>query len=227
MKRVVITGASSGIGFELATRYRERGVPLTLIGRNVERLRSAAPDADHVAIDFLDDASLENAARALRERIDHVDALIHSAGVVTLGPIAEAPLADLDLNYRVNLRAPVALTQALLPSVVRAKGQVVFINSGAGLNANATWGHYAASKHGLKAVADALRHEVKPQGVRVMSVYPGRTATPMQQRVRSLEGQPYDANAFIQVADVSQMIMTALELPRSASVIDLNIRPGA
>ncbi len=85
------------------------------------------------------------------------------------------------------------LTQALLPALRAAHGTVVFVNSGAGLSANAHWAGYAASKFGLRALADALRAEEAEHGVRVSTVYPGRTATPMQQKVHEQEGRAYDA----------------------------------
>ncbi len=89
--------------------------------------------------------------------------------------------------------APAELTRLLLPQLRAARGHVVFVNSGAGLRANPEWGAYAASKHGLKALADALRGEEADHGVRVTSVYPGRTATPMQEKVHRQEGKEYDA----------------------------------
>ena len=215
---IVITGASSGIGAAIAELFRAEKAVVHAIGRSVEG-ENAHP------VDFLaPDAG--DRIDAIAEKLDRVDVLIHSAGVVTLGPIGESPIEDLDWNLAVNLRAPVMLTRALLPHLLKAKGQIVFVNSGAGLTARATWGHYAASKFGLRAIADSLRDEVKPKGVRVMTAYPGRTATPMQERVRELEGQPYDPEAFIQPEDVAKTIIHGLSLPRSADLIELNIRSG-
>ena len=72
---------------------------------------------------------------------------------------------------------------------------MIFVNSGAGLSAHADWSAYAASKHGLKALADSLRDEEHANGVRVTTVYPGRTASPMQAKVHQQEGKEYDAVA--------------------------------
>lgn len=103
---------------------------------------------------------------------------------------------------------------------------MVFVNSGAGLRANAGWGSYAASKFALKALADALREEEAAHGVRVTSVYPGRTATPMQQKVRSQEGAPYTPEAFVRPESVAKLIAFALNAPRDALLPDLSVRPG-
>ncbi len=233
-KVVVLTGASSGIGQQLAQDLAKRKAVLHLIGRHAGRLQSITQSARELGaasalghtIDFTDSAQSEEGTQVLSRALQKCDYLIHSAGVCTLGEVSQAPIESLDLNYQVNLRGPYLLTQALLPKLIAAKGQVVFINSGAGLKAHPRWSQYAASKHGLKAVADSLREEVGPKGVRVMSVYPGRTATPMQASVRQMEGKPYDPSAFVQVTDVSHMTLSALALPDTASVIDLNIRPG-
>ena len=175
----------------------------------------------HVA-DLADDEDLAS----LVGGFDRVDILVHSAGVADLGKLADSDVGALDHHYRVNLRAPYVLTRALLPALLESKGQVVFINSGAGLTARAGWGAYAISKFGLRAFADALRDEIKPAGVRVLTAYPGRTATPMQAHVRAQEGAPYDPARYIQPEDVSAVICNALTLPRTADVIEVNIRQG-
>ena len=94
-------------------------------------------------------------------------------------------------QWRINLRAPYLLPQALLPQLVARQGQVVLLNSSVWGNARAGSAAYAASKYALKALADALRAEVNPDGLRVLSVYPGRTASPMQAEVHRAEARPY------------------------------------
>ncbi len=232
-KHAVITGASSGIGRAIALELARRGARLHLVGRDPARLeqaaqaaRAAGGAAEVYRADLAEDAALEALARDLAA-LERVDVLVHSAGVVALGPVATAPVAELDRQYRVNLRAPFVLTQALLPALERARGQVVFINSGAGLRANAGWSQYAATKHGLKALADALRAEVAPRGVRVISVYPGRTATPMQAEVHRAEGRAYHPERFVQPEDVALEVLAALSLPERAVVTDLSIRPAS
>jgi NADP-dependent 3-hydroxy acid dehydrogenase YdfG len=101
----------------------------------------------------------------------------------------------------------------------------VFINSSAGLGAKAGVGQYAASKHALKAIADSLRAEVNALGLRVLSVFPGRTASPMQAAVHALEGKAYHPESLLQPQDVAAVVLNALSLPRSAEVTDISIRP--
>lgn len=222
----VLTGAGSGIGLAVARRLEARGDRLILIARDRRRaaeLEAELPGSRAVVADL---AHPEQIAAAVAELPDRVDTVIHAAGIVDLGEIADAPLASWTDQLTVNLVAPAELTRALLPRVRAARGQVLFINSGAGLTAHPGWGAYAASKHGLKALADALRGEESPHGVRVTSVYPGRTATPMQARVHEQEGREYDPAAFIDPESVADAVLTALTLPRDAVISDLTVRPG-
>jgi len=132
----------------------------------------------------------------------------------------------LDLQYSTNVRAPYLLTQRLLPLLITSRGQIVFINSSVGLAANRpNIGQYAATKHALKALAESLREEVNPKGVRVLSAYLGRTATPMQEALFRAEGNTYHPETLLQPEDVASMIVHALMLPSTAEVTDINIRP--
>jgi NADP-dependent 3-hydroxy acid dehydrogenase YdfG len=102
---------------------------------------------------------------------------------------------------------------------------VVFINSTAGLVARAGVAQYAATKHALRAMADSLREEVNADGVRVLSVFLGRTATPLQAALHEREGRRYRPERLVQPADVASLVVHALTLPRTAEVTDLTIRP--
>ena len=232
VKNIVITGASSGIGKEVALTLAQPETSLHLLGRDKERLEAVAQEVNQAGgeavihqADLADDAQLEQVASQLTQ-LGAIDALIHSAGAVSLSSVAETSIENLDMQYRVNVRVPYLLTQQLLPLLKQAKGQVVFINSGAGLSAKANWSAYAITKHGLRALADSLRAEVKPDGIRVVSLYPGRVASPMQRRVREMEGKDYDPEAFVQPRDVAQQVASVLALAPTAEITDLSIRPA-
>jgi NADP-dependent 3-hydroxy acid dehydrogenase YdfG len=104
-------------------------------------------------------------------------------------------------------------------------GQVVFINSSGALNAKPASVQYDATKHALKAIADGLRGEVNAAGVRVLSVYLGRTATDMQARIHQAEGKTYCPELLLQPESVASVIVNALGLARTAEVTDIHIRP--
>lgn len=231
-KVAVITGASSGIGAAIARRLGAAGMRLLLAGRDRERLAAVAAEVggecEVYAGDLEAEAAVAALARQAREQLGGVDLVVHSAGLFLGGPVESTPVASLVLLYRVNVAVPYLLTQALLPSLVERKGQVVFINSSAGYHpAKAGLSGYAASKHALRALADGLREEVNPRGVRVISVYPGRTATPMQEEVHRFEGRAYHPERFLTPDDVAQAVVSAVTLPRSAEMTDLHIRPFA
>ena len=233
-KIAVITGASSGIGQVVALGLAAKGVKTCLLGRKLETLegvaklaRKTAPQVLCYQVDLTVDQDVRKIADRIQQDLGHVDMLIHSAGVISFGRLESAPVEDFDRQFRVNVRAPYALTQALLPMLKSRRGQIVFINSSAGLNAGPNVGQYAATKHALKAVADSLRHEVNAEGMRVLSIYPGRTASPMQAAVFKMEGREYRPELLMQPEDLASVVINALALPRSAEVTDINVRPLA
>lgn len=228
----LVTGASGGIGSAVALALAEEGAHLLLAGRDAARLEAVAerarPMAQRVevaAADLADDGAVRGLAARVEELFRGLDVLVHATGAFRGGAVAASPVEDLDLQVRINLRLPYLLTQLLLPALRERQGQVVFVNSTAGMTAHGSWAAYAASKHGLKALADSLREEVNRDGVRVLSVFPGRTASPMQEEVKRWEGKPYEPERLLQPADVAAMIVQALKLPRTAEVTNLQVRP--
>lgn len=224
----LITGAGSGIGAVLADLLAERGDDLWLLARDARRaaeLRERFPGAKTLVGDLADPAKLSWAFGHQALPVE-LDSLLHVAGVVELGQVGELPVKAWQQTLNVNLVAPAELTRLLLPSLRLTRGHVVFVNSGAGLNAHAEWSAYAASKHGLKALADSLRLEESSHGVRVTSVYPGRTATPMQVKVHQQEGKAYDADRWIAPGSVAKAVVAALDASRDAHITDITVRPG-
>ena len=126
----------------------------------------------------------------------------------------------------VNLRAPYLLTRELSGALCAGRGDVVFINSSVVGQRRAGLAAYAASKQGLLALADSLRQEINPSGVRVLSVFLGATATPMQEQIYLRDGRAYRPEALLQPADVAQIVMNVLAMPRGAEVTDLHLRPA-
>jgi len=228
----VVTGASGGIGRATASALAGQGMSLCLSGRDVGRLQEVAremtPRAPHVLVHAAD-LSMDDGIRSLASRVaadfGRVDVLVHAAGTIRLGNVESSAWGDLDEQYRVNLRAPFLLTKAFLPILKEAHGQVVFVNSTAGLVASGENGLYAATKQALRAIAGSIRDHVNADGVRVISVFPGRTATSMQQAIHLFEGRSYEAADLVQAGDVAELIVGALGLSRTAEVTDIVVRP--
>jgi short-subunit dehydrogenase len=225
----LVTGAGSGIGAAVARRLLERGDELWLLARDAGRakaLAAAFPGARTLVGDLGEPARL-SWALGHQAPPDRLDSLLHIAGMVELGDVGDLTPKVWNETLAVNLVSPAELTRLFLPQLRLSHGHVVFVNSGAGLEAHAQWGPYAASKHGLKALADALREEERPNGLRVTSVFPGRTATPMQAKVHRQEGKSYDAERWIDPESVATAVLTAIDLPRDAEITNLTLRPGS
>jgi len=229
----VVTGASSGIGRAIALALARRGAGVCLVGRDHDRLEETAAAARETAsgvlvhaADLTVDGEIERLARALREGPGGADVLVHSLGRFAAGASESTPVAELDALWRTNVRSVFLLTQTLLPLLrSRGAGQIVFVNSSIIAGARGGVGQYAATKFAAKALADSLRDEVNPRGIRVLSVYPGRTATPMQAAIFAAEGRAYEPERLLQPEDVAEIVVAALELPRTAEVTDIHIRP--
>jgi NADP-dependent 3-hydroxy acid dehydrogenase YdfG len=227
-----VTGATSGIGECLALALAQRGDLVWALGRNADRLDRLVSSAEGligrvvpVEADLESESEIAAASDRILTEAEEIDVLVHSAGAMALGLFESLNPSALDQLYRVNLRAPFALTQRLLAALRATQGQIVFINSSAGLRASAENALYAATKHGLKALADGLRDEVNSAGIRVISVYPGRTATPMQQSVHEYEGRNYDADLLLQPEDVVDVVLATISHPATAEVTDVSVRP--
>jgi NAD(P)-dependent dehydrogenase (short-subunit alcohol dehydrogenase family) len=229
-KVAVVTGASGGIGGALAVALAAAGADLFLGGRDRERLEATAERAGvhgrrvvvHRA-DLTDEAAVDELAARLTAELGGCDVLVHAAGVFHLGAVDATPVAELDRQLGVNLRAPYLLTRVLLPGLCRRQGEIVFVNSTVAGRAGV--GAYAASKQALKTLADSLRDEVNRAGVRVLSIFPGRTASAMQEEIHRLEGRPYRPRRLLQPEDVAATVVHALCLPRTAEITDLQVRP--
>ncbi len=227
----VLTGASSGIGRCIALALAEKHARLCLVGRREAQLhvvanevREAGGQAQVYLADLASEEELSRASEAIVRDFGKVDVLVHCAGMISMGPIATTPVEDLDRLYRVNLRAPYLLTQRLLPFMPAGEGQIVFVNSSAGFTAKTGVSQYASTKHGLKALADSLRDELSDSGIRVFSIYPARTATPMQEEIFRHENRIYQPELLLQPESVARSIMHVLTMPRDAEITDLAIR---
>ncbi len=221
----VVTGASSGIGKAIALALGAQGATLCLLGRNTEALRLTAPRAANFTVDLEDEPQIRTVAGSIQRDFGGVDILIHGAGVFVPDHTDDESAADFDRQQRVNVHAPSLLTQELLPALQARRGQIVFINSSVARRSPDGVNYYTATKTSLKAFADSLRDKVNPTGIRVLSVYPGRTATPMQAAIHRLEGKDYQPERLLQPEDIASVVVNALCLPRTAEVTEIDIRP--
>ncbi|GAB3363523.1 SDR family NAD(P)-dependent oxidoreductase [Amycolatopsis echigonensis] len=189
-RTALVTGASSGIGAATARKLARSGVRVLLHGRNEDRLAALAAETGGTALAA--DLARPEAAADLAERAlaitGSVDLLVNNAGLGWAGPLPELSEDQLRHLVAVNLTAPLDLTRALLPAMLkRDRGQIVFVSSIAGRTGVAGEAVYAATKSGVDAFADSLRFEVHGTGVTVGIVVPGVVRTEFFER----RGRPY------------------------------------
>lgn len=228
----VVTGASSGVGRAIALALARQGAETCALGRNSDALAQTVAAAQQFSaatsfpVDLTKEEKFETLLRHVEEKAGALDILVHSAGVIHQDVMERARIEDFDSQYATNVRAPYLLSQCLLPALMKARGQIVFINSSVGIAVRRPEvGQYAATKHALRAIADSLREEVNPKGIRVLSLYLGRTATPMQEALYQREAREYQPETLLQPEDVASVVVHTLMLPRTAEVTEISIRP--
>lgn len=185
---MLVTGSSTGIGRATVLRLDREGWRVFAGVRrreDAEALRAEASERlETVELDVTDAAQIAVAADLIGKEVGEsgLDGIVNNAGVAVLGPLETIPLDDFRRQIEVNLTGQVAVTQAMLPSIRRARGRVVFVSSIGGRMALPFGGPYHAAKFGLEAVADCLRQELRPAGIAVSVVEPGSIDTPIWER---------------------------------------------
>jgi NADP-dependent 3-hydroxy acid dehydrogenase YdfG len=215
----MITGAGGGLGSAIAEALAPTHT-LLLAGRPSDRLDALAArlGAPTWPLDLSDADSIDAAAEVLTD----LDVLIHNAGVAYPGRVAESSADEWRATFEVNVVGAVALTLALLPALRSARGQVIFINSGAGINASPGLASYSASKFALRSFADSLRTD-EPT-LRVTSVHPGRIDTEMQRDLIAYEERDYVPEHFMRAETVAAAVAQAVATPPDAHVHEIIIR---
>jgi NADP-dependent 3-hydroxy acid dehydrogenase YdfG len=233
-RMAVVTGASQGIGRAIALALAGEGADLVLLGRHESTLQDVAADVAGfgngrcatLPVDLESEQSLRRAADRLLDTAGPLDLVVHCGGQYTRGGMHERAVSDLDLQYTLTVRAPYLLTQLLLSKLRAQPSDVVFL--GSPVRPSAELSAYACGHAAQRALVHALREEVSGQQIRVLNVFPGRTATPRQERIFQLEGRlnAYRPELLLQPSDIAQLVLDALGLPRRAEVTELWLRPS-
>lgn len=228
-RSILVTGASSGIGRAIALDLAAHGASVLLTGRNSKRLQEVAAatgsNSSTVAVDLTSPEAPKVLSEAVADEFGVLHGLVHCAGSIALNTTQQASLHDLESQLRANLLAPYALSQRLVNPLIEGQGDIVFVNSSIVRHPRANAGQFAATQHALRGFADSLREELNPAGVRVMSLYVGRTATPRQAALAKAEERSYQPERLLQAKSVARAVAAALSLPRDAEITELSIRP--
>jgi uncharacterized oxidoreductase len=192
-KRVLITGGSSGIGFAIAKALLAKGARVAITGRRptvvsaaTEELRKTGGSVTGIVADVSTEEGRTNTLDRARDALGGLDILVNNAGGVRAGRLEATTEADIEAILNVDLLAPILLTRAALPSL-RASGHAMVVNvtSGIALIGAPFYATYAAAKAGLARFGEALRRELKGEGIHVLTLYPGATDTPMMRTNRA------------------------------------------
>ena len=220
MPTAMITGASRGLGLAIAEALAPTHT-LFLAGRPTAELDAVAERLG--ATTWPMDLTDYDGVAATIEPIVELDVLIHNAGVAYPGRVGESSIEEWRATMEVNVLGAVGLTLPLLPALRAARGQVIFVNSGAGRSPSPGLASYTASKFALRGFADSLRAD--EPALRVTSVHPGRIATAMQEDLIAYEGRDYDPSQFLSVETVAAVTVDAINAPRDAHIHEVIVRP--
>ncbi len=226
--RVIITGASKGIGRAIAEQFAAEGHHLYLCGRNAQTLNDTVQDLQsnypHASIHAMA-VDMAVAAEAVQFGawclgFGVPDIVINNAGQFIPGSIKDEKEGVLETMMQVNVYSAYHLTKALLPAMITAKkGHIFNICSIASLHAYANGGSYSISKFALFGFSKNLREELKPEGIKVTAVCPGATLS------ASWDGFEVDHNRIMEANDIAKMIYASTQLSPQAVVEDIVMRP--
>lgn len=230
----LVTGAGSGIGRAIAVAVASHGASVFLVSRKLPSLELVAqtirelPEPPRAWISSADLRNLKDIER-IKTQVENesgsLDILVHSAGLYSRGAMSQLSSDEFDELYEANVRAPFLLTNSLLPALRSNNGQIVFINSSTGISARAGVGPFSSTQHALRGIANAFREELNLDGIRVLNMFLGRTATPRIEALYSRDARPYRPELLMQPEDVAAMVVNALKLPRTAEVTEIHMRP--
>jgi NADP-dependent 3-hydroxy acid dehydrogenase YdfG len=232
----LVTGASSGIGAATARALAANGATVALAARRKDRLDALAAEIGGLAIeaDLTDREQAEAAVERTARELGRLDIVINNAGVMLLGPIADAPVEEWDRMIELNLQGLLYVAHASLPHLFRAAeleprrvADLVNVSSVAGRRVGAGGGVYQLTKHGVGTFSEALRQEVTARHVRSSLVEPGSTESELATHVRAevRDQLPPSDIQILAAEDIADAILYIVTRPRHVAVNEILVRP--
>ena len=222
----IITGASTGIGRELAIELSNNYF-VYLISRNIDNLNKTKEiinnnnnDCDIIVADITNQESVEKIYNTIHDK-DNIELLINNAGIAIFKDISSTSIDEWDKTINVNLRGSFLMTRLVVKIFkVKKSGKIVFINSGAGLKPFKNSSAYVASKYGLRGFASSLREELREYNVKVISIFPGAVDTPLWDN-KNVDNIRED---MMNVNDLCQTIIHSINAPNNCVVEEILIK---
>jgi NADP-dependent 3-hydroxy acid dehydrogenase YdfG len=233
VSRVLITGASRGIGKATALAFAKVGLSSVLIGRSLDQLQATADEvralgaeAIAISLDLSEVNQLKGRLGQLLETSGSVDILVNNAGMGYTGGLLETSLADWQRVIDLNLTSPFQCIQAVLPQMrSRRSGTIINVISVAGRQTFPDWGAYCASKFGLMGMTKTLAQEERSYGIRVVALCPGAVNTPLWDS--PTVDADFDRSLMLTPEDVADAIVHAALLPQHVALDELVLMPNS
>ena len=206
-KTALVTGSSSGLGSAIASELARRNCRVIGLGR---KKPADVPESDFIVCDLSDPASVEQIPAELAKRTGKLDILVNNAGFGGYAAWEELPAAELRRMFEVDFFAPVRLAQQMLPLLAASRGDIINIASVAGISPVPCMGAYSAVKAALKSFSQTLRAEASLQGIRVITVCPGRISTGFSSRAIRLRECPDTPGNNVDPAQFARRVLKAL-----------------
>jgi NADP-dependent 3-hydroxy acid dehydrogenase YdfG len=239
----LVTGASSGIGEATARQLSALGADVSLVARRLDRIDALAAELGAaggrtltIEADVTDRAQAENAVARTAAELGRLDIVINNAGVMLLGPVADAPVEEWQQMVQVNVLGLLYVAKAALPHLLAAAegdprrvSDLINISSVAGRTVRLGSGVYNATKHAVGAFSESLRQEVTRRHVRVALVEPGAVATELagHNRAEVLEGmnKRFETMERLEASDIADAIAYVVTRPRHVAINEVLVRP--
>ncbi|MHA1925355.1 MAG: SDR family oxidoreductase [Candidatus Thorarchaeota archaeon] len=227
-KTIAITGASSGIGQEIAYEMAPNGHSFFLMGRNEERLRSVQEEVEGLggkAIigigDVSDGEKVDRMYTAIQQDLGKVDVLVANAGVGHFGDLETLSIEQYDEQFNTNVRGVFLWLRKVLPEMKsRNSGQIIVTSSNLGLKTKARASIYAATKHAVQAMVWSLRDELKGTQVKAATINPGSVDTPW------FDGKDVDRSTMLSARDVAKAARLIIDQTESSNIDHIHLMPG-
>jgi 3-oxoacyl-[acyl-carrier protein] reductase len=224
----IVTGAGRGIGRAVSLLLGRSGSRVVLAARSelqlravCEEIRDQGGEALVVPTDLARDEEMERLVDETLQQWGSIDYLINNAGSGKTAPVLTAKREDWDQTLRVNLRAPMVLSQLVLPRLVeKGEGAIINIGSISGKAGHANTAAYSASKFGLIGFTESLYEEVREYGIKVAVILPGFVDTPMIPPTKRL-----DRSKMIRPEDIAETVLFILTFPLTSCPVEITVRP--
>lgn len=214
MKKAIITGASSGLGHEIALKLVEKGVKVVNLSRTKSKL-----DLVNIKTDLAEHQEVVKAVNKIKKEHQDLDLLILNAGVMHRHFVGETPLEEVDKDFSVNITSSIKLIDSLISLIKKNKGDIVVVGSTGSFHTYGGTSVYTTAKHAVLGYIKSLQVELKKEDVRVIGFHPGGFRSQLHLKA----GSGLKQEDLMDPKYLAQLLMSILELPRSVQVSEVII----